>query len=773
MTMPMRFTLFCIICCLLNNHVTAQLQQNSNWYFGEGLSMSFQGGTVVAGTSPISSIGINQASVLSDSNGNVVCSTDGDKVYNSGNAQIHDFSNTTSENIIIPDPASEDRFYIFRSGVNGLNYSIVDMTLNGGEGGINEDEEDIEIGDYNVQMVATRNVNATDFWLITSHNQNGNSDNVTVTVYSITADGVTEGDSEGQDYIFGGWYSTIDDMRISPECTKIVMAYKGHYLVLIQFDNETGLLSNLLSSSLDAGNSFGPSDLDQWEFSADGNYLFDLEDHSAMARYSLVNWNITDIANSEEVIIPFDWMSSDIWSDLKLGIDGNIYLYNNLDNQIDKIINTSGEVEDIELVEAVLTFEDGMTNLFPNTSNFACISLDAGVFHQYECLGDSTELWFSSTIQADSVSWDFGDPDSGIGNTSTEFFPIHVFSASGVYEVILTVYFEEQESVYNHFLTIYAIPVFDLGPDFDFCSGEDATIGVSSTSGYTYLWNTGASTPTIEIAGSGEYQLEITNGSCSYVDSVSIEVFMPVASTLDEEYIECGEGPVTLNANPVNAESIEWSTGSSNESITVTNSGTYSVTLSNTCFESVYTAEVIFVEIPDLISETQLNGCNGDTLVAGVSYNQGELLWNTGSTAPSILITESGQYSVEVEYLGCTRSDIIDVELEDFIPLSWIEIPNVFTPNGDSKNQVFRPFVKMDPEYPLCNSPVVDISMNVYNRWGNLLAEDVCFWSASADGADIYHEGVYYYIIEMHSVCQDRNESLQKEGFVHILTEEK
>jgi PKD repeat protein len=735
--------------------------------------MNFSGGTVVGGSSPVYSTGINQATIISDSNGDVVCSTDGNKVYNSENAEIHEFSITTNENLLLPDPASEDRFYLFRSGSNGLNYSIIDMTLNGGAGGINADEEDIELGDYNVQMVAARHTNATDFWLITSHNQNGNSDDVTAIVYSINSSGVTVGDSEGQYFIYGGWYSTIDDMRISPECSKIVMAYKGHYLVLIQFDNQTGLLSNLITSSLDAVNSFGTADLDQWEFSADGTFLYDLEDHSGIARYSLENWDITSIGNSVETVVALDWNSVDIWTDLKLAIDGNIYLYNIDDNQIDKIINTSGLITDVEVVSGVLTFEDGLTNFFPNTSNFSCISLDAGVFHLYECLGDSTELWYSATIDADSVYWDFGDPDSGSSNISTEQAPIHIFSAPGEYEVILTVYFEEQQTTYDHTLTIYEIPDFDLGPDFIFCSGENSTIGVDATQGYTYYWNTGATSPTIEIEDTGNYELEVTNGGCSTMDEVYIEVFYPVTSTLDDQIVECSSGPVTLSSGSANEEVIEWNTGASTETITVENPGTYSVTLTNTCFESTFTTEVIFIEIPELITESELSGCYGDTLAITSNYTEGSILWNTGSTDTGIEVTESGEYSIAVDYLGCTRSDIIDVQLQDFIPVSWIEIPNVFSPNGDNKNQQFRPFVLTDPDYPLCNSPFIEIEMNVYNRWGNLLAENICAWDANANGADYYNEGVYYYIIDIRSVCLDRNQSIQKEGYVHIVSDKK
>ncbi|RMG83874.1 MAG: gliding motility-associated C-terminal domain-containing protein, partial [Bacteroidetes bacterium] len=72
---------------------------------------------------------------------------------------------------------------------------------------------------------------------------------------------------------------------------------------------------------------------------------------------------------------------------------------------------------------------------------------------------------------------------------------------------------------------------------------------------------------------------------------------------------------------------------------------------------------------------------------------------------------------------------------------SSFEVPNVFTPNGDGINDVFR--VK--------TNNIVEFSGKVYNRWGELLFE----WVGDKDGWDGYTfagepvpEGTYFVILE-------------------------
>ncbi|WP_317046676.1 gliding motility-associated C-terminal domain-containing protein [Spirosoma pollinicola] len=79
-------------------------------------------------------------------------------------------------------------------------------------------------------------------------------------------------------------------------------------------------------------------------------------------------------------------------------------------------------------------------------------------------------------------------------------------------------------------------------------------------------------------------------------------------------------------------------------------------------------------------------------------------------------------------------------------------LPNVFTPNGDGKNDVFAPLK--------CPRFVERIEFVVYNRWGAKLYEGsgpTLAWDGrSSDGAEL-PTGLYYYQATVHYALLDRN----------------
>ncbi len=70
----------------------------------------------------------------------------------------------------------------------------------------------------------------------------------------------------------------------------------------------------------------------------------------------------------------------------------------------------------------------------------------------------------------------------------------------------------------------------------------------------------------------------------------------------------------------------------------------------------------------------------------------------------------------------------------------FYELPNAFTPNGDSSNDLFIPF-----PYRFINS----IDIKIYNQWGNLVHEtedpDIN-WDGTNTNNEVLSDGVYYYV---------------------------
>lgn len=110
--------------------------------------------------------------------------------------------------------------------------------------------------------------------------------------------------------------------------------------------------------------------------------------------------------------------------------------------------------------------------------------------------------------------------------------------------------------------------------------------------------------------------------------------------------------------------------------------------------------------------------------------------------------TESGEFNILLEAIDAetqcrsTANVTINLELED----STFDVPNMFTPNGDSTNDFFN-FVSNGVD----NEDITVNAFKVYNRWGNLIydnAQPDIGWNGRIDG-ELAPSEVYGYYIEL------------------------
>jgi gliding motility-associated-like protein len=201
----------------------------------------------------------------------------------------------------------------------------------------------------------------------------------------------------------------------------------------------------------------------------------------------------------------------------------------------------------------------------------------------------------------------------------------------------------------------------------------------------------------------------------------------------------------------------------------VTEAGTYTLSAFNSCFSDSVSANVIFADFPENILGDDRIGCAGDSLLLTGLVPGGDYIWSTGQSGSSIFVTESGTYSVTLNFFGCLRSDEVEVDLVDFVPVDEIIMPNIFTPNGDARNTTFRPFLPSAPEQDLCELSVLDVDLSVYNRWGGLLNEEGdCEWRGMFNNNDL-PEGTYYFIVNLKSVCRDQGGERRIDGHFTLL----
>ncbi len=205
-------------------------------------------------------------------------------------------------------------------------------------------------------------------------------------------------------------------------------------------------------------------------------------------------------------------------------------------------------------------------------------------------------------------------------------------------------------------VTVHPLPNVAISGNTTLCAGASNTLTASG--GNSYLWNTGITTPSITVNSGGTYSVTATNSyGCSSSASVSVTSIENV--TISGNLNLCQGQGTTLYANGTGT--YQWNTGANTPSITVTQAGPYSVTVSGggcTSNASV-TVSVAPNPTPTILGNTVICQNETTTLTAngGNSYS-----WSNGITGNSISVSQGGVYTVTATNVqGCSATANVTV----------------------------------------------------------------------------------------------------------------
>ena len=207
--------------------------------------------------------------------------------------------------------------------------------------------------------------------------------------------------------------------------------------------------------------------------------------------------------------------------------------------------------------------------------------------------------------------------------------------------------------------TIRPLPSVNLGGQATICSGSSLTLNATNA-GSTYLWSTGATTPTISVNSAGTYQVAVTNSCGTTTDSIVVQVKNSPVVNLGPDATICLNSALQLNAGTTDATYL-WSTGATTASISVVTPGTYTVTATNSCGSN--TDSITITNLPQITVDlgADVGLCAGQNLVLNAGNAGAIYLWNTGATTQSITVTTPGNYTVGVTNNCGTVSDQISI----------------------------------------------------------------------------------------------------------------
>jgi hypothetical protein len=205
-----------------------------------------------------------------------------------------------------------------------------------------------------------------------------------------------------------------------------------------------------------------------------------------------------------------------------------------------------------------------------------------------------------------------------------------------------------------------------LGEDTLLCDLEEGYV-LDAGEGYvSYHWQNGQSTQEQIINQSGQYWVEVEDvNGCVWTDSISIHVDnSPEAFTLGNDTLLCEGNELYLQAPQNQDYDYQWQDDSSEYDYVVEQGGLYWVEVSNRC--GVYSDSIIvgYFERHEVNLGSDTTMCQGDELVLDAGEYE-FYLWQDGSQNQHYLVTEGGEYWVEVEDgNGCLWGDTIQVAYE-------------------------------------------------------------------------------------------------------------
>jgi gliding motility-associated-like protein len=302
------------------------------------------------------------------------------------------------------------------------------------------------------------------------------------------------------------------------------------------------------------------------------------------------------------------------------------------------------------------------------------------------------------------------------------------------------------------------LPIAKAGQDTVLCLGQSVAIGgdYSGVTGLEYYWNPTGSLDdsrkanpiaTPELTTSYYLKAIDQKGCESPLDTLTISMNPSSTIVSGNNSSICIGQSITLGGNPTATGSIldysyQWSPDNSLNSATDPNplatpvsTTTYSlITSTSTCVIDTSYVTVTVNPLPIITTSgditigfdetTQLNA------TGGVSYEwmPFEGLSNANIYNPVASPGQTTQYFVLVTDVNqCQAEGSLTVSINNSV-----FIPNLFTPNGDGNNDTFKVY----------GFGIKQLSLKVYNRWGQLVYENNSVEEIIGEGWDGRFDGI-------------------------------
>ncbi|RZN74760.1 MAG: T9SS type B sorting domain-containing protein [Winogradskyella sp.] len=743
------------------------------WYFGQLAGMHYTGGSY----ENLSDNNIPRNVFLGIIEGpdNLICATD-DKgnllFYSDGrtfknkfhenllNSPTDEYAFRESQAAVARDPSNADRYYVFITIMDGiknrLTYTVVDMSMNNGRGGLVPDKKHILMAnDTGQHMVIAQHANGIDAWLICIRKSR-------YYAYLITENGISSSPvtSQAGFSFVNGSAIKFGNMEVSPDNKLIVTGFplfaeeSGGFtskVLLSSFNNLNGRL-NLIFEDSEPTEPMASIPSSGIEFSSNSKVFYSAYVGGAIKQY--------DLSNLENIPSPVTIIEAAPFPYLKRGPDGQIFSIKRGDEYI-------GSIKEPNVLGLDCDYQSNVLNLSGSNlldlPTFLPPKYPEGISYKNICEGEAMEFYYTSSLRDPTYRWDLGD--GSIANGENVF---HTYNAPGTYTVTVeaidndtnTIFYSDTKDV-----TIYASPVINQPADIYICS-ENTTIYFSNydldilseldSSAFKvsyFLSENDALTLSSEefeiIPEIGTKTIwvrvqNLINPQC--YDIKSFEIITPEYIDLNIPEIQyiCNDRAGLILEAPDDFLSYAWSNGEMTQNIQVFTPGIYTLTVVKdfgdfTCEAQARISVRVGDELPEILEIKVID-------------------WSQYHNSIEVILDRTGNYEFSADGINFQESPILknlpfkedykvyvrDVDCQKTIEsetLFLLYYDKFFTPNGDGRHDYWRVINNFREE---------DIEIQIFNRYGKLLETMSDYdrgWDGTSDGVKMPTSDYWFRVV--------------------------
>ncbi|MEM1119986.1 MAG: gliding motility-associated C-terminal domain-containing protein [Bacteroidota bacterium] len=606
-----------------------------------------------------------QSASVCDDSGDLLFYTNGTEVINRlhesmPNGRLYSVTNhAISSALVVPMAESPDRYYLFTLllGIDNLinytsatlSYSIVDMTLNNGLGGVVSQggETVIPLRTNLADRLVAAKGECGAIWIVT-HEINSNR----YVAFETTASGISPPVisevgtflTNNVEVSLQGFFNFSFDYK-----NLINTGGSEGFAEILSFDPKTGQFSNPIPLAIENNTNLVASAC----FSPDNSKLYLIEIEMVANRQSwdgsIFQYDLFDFPKTpvtKNLLIDLAFRGS---PNLQVGPNGIIYL-NVGEGSIGTLTNPNDIINNVVFTDSVYS-AISQVGTFSSLQNLVVppskpILKDSLLLPLDTRLCPTTPITLQLQAEGDSYRWQDGDTTSTYQITAPGTYWVDVQKGNCTFTDTLQVFPSE--------------PLADLGKDTTLCLGDSLQLTTNTTS--NYQWQDGSSQSTFTVKTAGLYWVEKQDSLCPHQDSVLVAI-TELSTNLPEDTSFCAGQNVFLDVTQTGA-TYRWQDGSTGSILSVRTAGTYSVDLQkDNCSLRDSIRVTVKIDQPFLPNDTVLCNASNYLIVPDTAFSD-ITWWQAPLSGDSLLVTESGTYFAIPANDNCGYSDSITVLFE-------------------------------------------------------------------------------------------------------------